>query len=168
MDFLELAANRYSVRQYGSDLVSEDCVEKILTAGRLAPTAHNNQPQEIIVVRSEEGLSSLRKCTVCHYDAPLAFIVNYNKNRAWKREYDGKCSGDVDAAIVTTHMMLEAERLGLGTTWIMYFIPEAVKTEFSLSEDAEPVAILLVGHADDEASPAHRSRRDLTDYVTYR
>ena len=36
----------------------------------------------------------------------------------WKREYDGKTSGDIDASIVTTHMMLAAAALGIGTTWV--------------------------------------------------
>lgn len=168
MDFLELASKRYSVRKYGSRPVPQDCVEKILAAGRLAPTAHNNQPQEIVVVRSGEGLSLLKKCTECHYDAPLAFIVSYDRDRAWKRGYDGKCSGDTDASIVTSHMMLEAASLGLGSTWVMYFIPEAVRVEFGLPENTEPVAILLAGYPEDAPSQNHGSRRDLGEYVTYR
>ena len=133
-----------------------------------APTAHNNQPQEIIVVRSEEGLSRLEKCTVCHYHAPLAFIVCYNKNRAWIRDYDGKCSGNVDASIAATHMMLEAEALGIASVWIMYFIPEAVMAEFALPDEVEPVAILYMGYAAEKPSPAHSERRALEEYVTYR
>ena len=168
MDLLKLMEDRYSVRKYKSDSVPQECVDKILLSARLAPTAHNNQPQEIIVVRREEGRALLRKCTECHYDAPLAFIVCYDKNRAWKRSYDGACSGETDAAIVTAHMMLEAQSLGLGTTWVMYFIPEAVKTEFALGDNLVPAAILLAGYADMGPAPAHASRRDTDEYVTYR
>ena len=168
MEYMKLIENRYSVRKYRAEQPDGEAIAQILEAARLAPTAHNYQPQEIIAVTSTEGLALLNKCTECRYGAPLAFIVCYNKNRAWKREYDGKCSGDVDAAIVTTHMMLAAESLGIGTTWIMYFIPEAVKTEFDLPEEIEPAAILYMGYADDKPSPAHFSRRELNEYVTYR
>ncbi len=49
-------------------------------------------------------------------------------------EYDEKSSGDIDASIVTTHMMLEAASLGIGSTWVMYFNPEAVREEFEVPE----------------------------------
>lgn len=47
MDFLELAKERYSVRIYSDEPVEEEKINKILEAGRVAPTAHNNQPQRI-------------------------------------------------------------------------------------------------------------------------
>lgn len=168
MEFLELAADRYSCRAFRAEPVGQADLDRILMAARLAPTAHNNQPQEIIVVRSEEGLSRLEKCTVCHYHAPLALIVCYDKSKAWVRDYDGRSSGDVDASIVATHMLLEAKSLGIDSVWIMYFIPEAVKTEFELPDGVEPVAILYMGYASEGAAPAHSERRAMDEYVTYR
>ncbi len=43
-------------------------------------------------------------------------------------------------------MMLEAADLGIGFMWIMYFIPEAVRVEFGLLDNVEPVAILIMGY----------------------
>ena len=48
-------------------------------------------------------------------------IICYDKNISWKRKYDGKDEGIIDASIVTTQMMLEIQDLGLGTTWIGSF-----------------------------------------------
>ena len=168
MDFLELAAKRYSVRQFKDIAIPQESIDKILIAANAAPTAHNNQPQEIIVVHSQEGLRRLKKCTECHYNAPLAFLICYDKNKSWKRSYDNKDSGAIDASIAATHMMLEAAELGLGSTWIMYFIPDAVQVEFALPDNLEPVAILLVGYADEAPSQAHFSRRKIKDCVSYR
>lgn len=168
MDFLDLAAKRYSVRKFKETQVPQESIEKILMAANAAPTAHNNQPQEILVVRTQDGLRALKKCTECHYNAPLAFLICYDKNKSWKRSYDGEDSGVVDASIVTTHMMLEATALGLGSTWIMYFIPEALRVELALPASCEPVAILLVGYADDAPSQAHFHRRNFKDCVSYR
>ena len=169
MDFLKLAADRYSVRKFKPDPVSPELIDKILKAGQLAPTACNFQPQKILVLRSPEALEKLKKCTECHFNAPLAMIVCNDGSRSWTRPYDGKSSGDVDASIVTTHLMLEAAELGLGSTWVMFFIPEAVKAEFALPEGVEPVAILPMGWPTEDASPSpkHGESCPMEDMVEF-
>lgn len=74
----------------------------------------------------------------------------------------------MDASIVATHMMLEVADLGIGSTWIMYFIPEAVRVEFELPDSVEPVAILIMGYTDAQPSIDHLKRRSLEEYVSYR
>ena len=66
---------------------------------------------------------------------------------------DGKRSGDIDASIVATHMMLEATELGLGSIWVMYWDPEKMRSEFGLDEKLEPVALLIVGYKSEMARP---------------
>ena len=168
-DFLKLAGERYSVRSFTGEAVPEETVRKILEAGRLAPTACNRQPQRILAVRSPEGLAHLRKCTECHFNAPLALIVCYDTNECWKRSYDGHFSGEADACIVATHMMLEAASLGVGSTWVMYFIPEAVKTEFELPGELEPAAILVMGFPAPGCVPSamHGSRKPAEETVRF-
>ena len=153
-DFLQLASDRYSVRSFDGNPVSEEDLQKILRAGHLAPTARNLQPQKIILVSGEEALAKLRRCTRCHFNAPLALIVCYDKTLCWERGFDGKSSGDIDAAIVTTHMMLEATSLGLGSTWVMFYDPEAVRREFRLPDTLESTAILVIGHPAADAAPS--------------
>lgn len=92
MNFLELAKNRYSVRKFKKDEIPQAVIDKIIEAGMIAPTGCNNQPQRIVVVKSKEGLEKLYECTRCHFNAPLAFIISYNKDEDWKRPYDGKNS----------------------------------------------------------------------------
>ena len=77
------------------------------------------------------------------FGAPCAVIVCADTGEAWTRKYDGKTIGDIDASIVTDHMMLAAASLGLDTLWICMFKPEAVREEFRLPEHVEPVNILL-------------------------
>lgn len=115
-EFMRLASERYSVRKFDGRALEPDAIEKILRAGRLSPTACNRQPQRIAVINSPEGLERLRRCTGSHFNAPAALLVCYDKEECWKREYDGASSGNIDAAIVTTHMMLAAAALGVGTT----------------------------------------------------
>ena len=165
---MDLARERYSVRKYRQKKVPGELVEQILRAAELAPTGCNNQPQRIIVVESEEGLTRLRECTRCHFDAPLAFIIGYNKNECWKRPYDGKLSGDIDASIVTTHMMLEAAELGLGTCWVMHYRPEVLREKFGISEEIETTALLVAGYPAEESVPAagHTAFRPAPELIT--
>ncbi|MBR6729531.1 MAG: nitroreductase family protein, partial [Clostridia bacterium] len=80
MEFLKLAEERYSVRKFTAEPVAQDVIDKILKAGHVAPTACNYQPQRIFVINSPEGLEKLKNCTRCHFDAPCAMLVCYNKD----------------------------------------------------------------------------------------
>lgn len=156
MDFMTLAKARYSVRKFKSDPVGEDVLAQILEAGRVAPTAVNNQPQRLLVIQSEEGLEKLEKVTPCRFGCPLAILVCYEEAAAWHRPVDGKCSGDIDAAIVTTHLMLAARELGVGSTWVMKFDPEAARREYAIPEGWYPTALLVMGYPADDAAPSPR------------
>lgn len=153
MDFLELAEGRFSVREFADRKVEREAIEKILRAGQAAPTACNRQPQRIFVIESEDGLAKFRKCTNAHHNAPLAILVCFDKDECWIRDYDGKASGDIDASIVCTHMMLEAANLGVGSTWVMHYIPEAVKVEFELPDNLESTALLVMGYPAEGVTP---------------
>ena len=169
MDFLELAKKRHSVRKYADKPVEEDKLQQILQAGRAAPTAVNFQPQRIIVVREKAGLDKLKK-TAQVYDAPLAIIVCADHSVAWKRPFDGKNTVDIDASIVTDHMMLQATELGLGSVWICYFKPDILKEEFNIPDQVEPVNILAVGYVAGEALAPDRHdtlRKPLKDTVCF-
>ena len=155
MDFLQLAAQRYSVRKFQEKKLPREALESILKAGMLAPTAHNNQPQRILVIDEPKGLEALDRATKCRFGAPDALLICYDKDACWKRDrYDGKASGEVDASIVTTHMMLAAADLGIGSTWVMHFDPVAMRREFSVPEEYEPVALLVMGYPAPDAAPA--------------
>lgn len=146
---------RYSVRKFEQRPVGQAALDAVLQAGLLAPTAKNLQPQRILVIRRQEDLEKLDRCTRCRFGAPCALLVCYDRDACWKRErYDGKPSGETDAAIVTTHMMLAAEALGIGTTWVMHFDPEAVRREFSVPEPCEPCALLVMGYPAPDAQPS--------------
>ncbi len=159
MDFMELAKRRCSVRAYEDRKVEPEKLERILEAARIAPTAKNLQPVKLLAVQSGEGLEKVGKAANI-YGAPLAIIVCADHQRAWTRPFDSKRSTDIDASILTDHMMLEATELGLGSVWICFFKPDVLREEFSLPEHLEPVNILAVGYA--SGAPASPDRHDKT------
>ncbi len=169
MDFLELAKKRYSVRQYKPEKVEKEKLDKILEAGRVAPTGANRQPQRIIVVESAEGLEKAGRAAKI-FGAPLIFIICADTSETWVRPFDGKKLTDIDASIVTDHMMLEAASLGLGSVWICRFEPEILRKEFDIPKEFEPVNILAVGYAEGDPSSPDRhaaARKPLSGTVFF-
>jgi nitroreductase len=165
MEFIDLVTKRFSARKYTSKKVETEKLQKILEAGRLAPTACNNQPIRLIVIESDEGLKKLQKASKT-FDAPLAIIVCSNSDECWKRSYDRKSSGDIDASIVTDHLMLQATELGLGSVWVCSFDPKILRQEFNISENFEPVNLLIIGYSADEApNPRHFIRKNIDEII---
>jgi nitroreductase len=163
MSFQQLATDRYSVRTFKADPVSQEQIDAILQAGRIAPTACNNQPQRIKVIQNADELAKIDECTTCRFDAPLVLLICYDSSASWVRPFDKENSGTVDASIVTTHLTLQAAELGLGSTWVMYFDPAKIKSAFNLPENIVPVALLPIGHPAEEAKPAplHSSKKPI-------
>lgn len=167
MDFLDLARRRYSVRNYSDRPVEEDKLQKILEAGRLAPTAVNFQPQKIFVLKSKEAMDKLRSVTRMAYNAPMAMLICYDKNISWKahRFGDDYDAGPMDADIVTTMMMLQATELGLGTLWVRGYRTQDIIDAFPMPENIVPVCILLLGYPTDEKPSNRTYRKELIDTV---
>ena len=74
----------------------------------------------------------------------------------------------MDLAIMTSHMMLQAQELGLGTTWVCWFDTAKVKEAFEIPDGLQPRVLLPIGYPaeDVEPGPMHPFRKELSDYVT--
>ncbi|MFV0527772.1 MAG: nitroreductase family protein [Lachnospiraceae bacterium] len=170
MSFLDLAKRRYSVRTYLTKKVEQEQIDRILEAAWVAPTAANKQPQRIFVLQSEEALEKVGKAARV-FQAPLVFLICSDTREAWQRRHDGHQSTDIDASIITDHMMLEATELGLGSVWICAFRPQVIIEEFELPEYLVPVNLLAVGYADEEPLSANRHkglRKEISETVIYK
>ena len=170
MTFLQLAKDRYSVRKYAQRPVEPEKVTAILEAAKVAPTAHNNQPQHIFVVQSPEAREKLASVCRCTFGAPVIFVVCYDEALSWKNKLmPGYQSGETDAAIVCTHMMLEACDLGLGSCWVGMFNSDQVIAALGLPEHLVVSALLPTGYAAKDAAPIamHTTYRPDADMVTY-
>ena len=86
------------------------------------------------------------------------------------RPFDQKQTGDIDASILTDHMMLQATELGLGSVWVCYFKPDVLRQEFDLPANLEPVNILAVGYAGEDFTDPERhgqTRIPVSELVSY-
>ncbi|MBR6728972.1 MAG: nitroreductase family protein, partial [Clostridia bacterium] len=167
--FLKLAAERYSVRKFQDKPLAQADIDKILAAAHVAPTGCNNQPQRILVLNSADSIEKLKSCTKSHFDAPTAMLICYNKEESWTRSYDGALSAPVDAAIITTHMMLMAHSIGVGSCWVMHFDPAAMRKAYNIPAHYVPEALLVMGYPHPEAEPRekHTLVRPMEEVVYY-
>lgn len=111
MDALEAIARRRSVRRYKADPVSQELIEKVVDAGRRAPTARNEQPWEFVVVTDPQVRSTL--AGICDYgrfikESPVC-IVTFCRDTKYYLE---------DGCAAIENMLVAAEALGLGTCWV--------------------------------------------------
>ena len=166
---LELMKSRYSARSYKSEKIEREKLEKILEAGRVAPTAANKQTQKILIVQSKEGLEIIEKSTRS-YAPPLVMIICSESANSWKSPYDGKDMNDIDCSIVSTHMMLMAKSLGIDSLWINRFDPDILTKEFNIPKGYEIVNLLVLGYADKEPLSPQRhekTRKPLSETIFY-
>ena len=169
MTFQELAHARYSVRSFQDRPIEEEHLNLILEAGRVAPTACNFQPQKIYVAKSEEARAKLASVCRCTFGAPVILVVCYDRERDWKNKLmPGYESGETDAAIVCTHMMLQAFELGIGSCWVGYFNPQTVAETLGLPENVTVSALLPMGYPAENAEPLplHEQVREFADTIT--
>lgn len=169
MTFAELAKNRYSVRSYKDEPIAQAELDMILEAGRVAPTAHNNQPQRIFIARRQEVRQKLASVCRCTFGAPVILVVGYDRTRERQSRYNpGYAFGETDAAIVCTHMMLQAADLGIGSCWVGLFSRKEVSEILELPEEVTVTGLLLLGYPADDAEPLplHFQYREKEQTVT--
>jgi nitroreductase len=149
MTFQELIHQRESIRNYDPEKpVEKDKLERILEAGRIAPSAANRQPWRFYLVSSPGYLEKTRACYTPSWfgDAPHVLIVAGKRQEAWVRKFDGYNALETDLTIAMDHMILAAEAEGVGTCWIAAFDPEKLKRSGILDPDEVVFAITPLGY----------------------
>ena len=168
MEFEDIIRKRTSTRKFSNKQLDQKILNKILEAGRLAPTAKNNQPIKIYVVNSNEGIEKIDKASSCRYGAPTVLIICGNKNEAYhKSDYT---TYEMDSCIVGTHMMLEATNLGVDNIWIESFDEKTLSEEFSIPNELTPVLLIPLGYKTEDCpiNPLHDKRKALEEIVEYK
>lgn len=170
MNFMELAEARHSTKKFSDRKLEDEKLQKILEAGNLAPTAKNSQPHRIYVLRSEEALEKAAGVTPCVYGASTVLLFTYNTDEMYVFPGGSRQdSGMEDCAIVATHMMLEAEELGVASCWVNRFNPSDASEIFDLPDNERPALFMDLGYPAEGAGPLpkHFKKKALDEIVTY-
>ncbi len=166
MEYLDLIRNRYSGRAYTPDPVEDDKLQQVLEAARLAPTAANRQPFQIIVIHTKGRQAELQRIYAREWfsQAPLLLCGVGVPRYSWVRE-DNRRYLDVDVAIVMDHLILAAANLGLGTCWVAAFNAIAAREILKLPDEVEPLIFTPLGYPADQIGI--KERKPLSELVRY-
>ena len=163
---LEAIKKRQSVRSYQDKEIPEEILQQILEAGRLAPSACNNQPWKFIVVKDKRLKEKL--ITACKnqnfVEEASVVIVGCAINPSYKMG-NGEYSYTIDLAIALEHMSLQAAALGLGTCWIGAFYQDQVKEILKIPDDVSVVALMPLGFP--QALSTITERKSLSEIICY-
>lgn len=151
------------MRQFTDEPLSGDEVKLLLRAGLMAPSSKGLHSYEFVVVEDKQMLAALSTCKQVGSDflagAPLAIVVlaDPSKSDVWIE----------DASVAATHILLQAEDLGLGACWIQlrerYSADERsseqiVKSLLGVPDGLRAVCIVAVGHKGMERRPQNEDR----------
>lgn len=169
MDFSDVIKQRYSCKKYSERQITQEQLNDILEAGRVAPTAKNLQEQHIYVIQSAEALAKVDAWTPCRYGAPTVLVVAFDKENVYTYPGSTRQSGIEDAAIVATHLMLAATNAGVDSCWLNCVHIDELHEALGLPDNEEILMLLDLGFAAEEGGPLsnHFSRKALEETVSY-
>jgi nitroreductase len=166
MEFFDVIKNRHSIRAFKDKDVEEEKLQKILETVNSAPSAHNLQSYEVVLIKDskqKEGLASASRNQLFIAEAPVVLVFCANPNRNTRDPLRGSSLYCLqDATIAAAYAQLAATALGLSSVWIGAFDDEAVSNVINAS-DTRPVAIIPIGYPGEE--PRKTERRRIGDIV---
>lgn len=175
MEVFSCMATRHSTRKFKEEPVPQEVLDKVIEAGRQAPSGKHKNQSRFIVIRKKEVLQGLIALVqqefakmevtpenddnfggairaakkggyVFMYNAPVLIVV------ANKRDYGNKYA---DVSCAMQNMMLAANALDLGSCWINQLrwlqdnpVLRAYLQKLGMAEDEEVCASLSIGYPD--------------------
>jgi len=162
MSFIDIVLSRRSIRRYEKQDIPKDVLDKILEAGRQAPSAGNKQPWRFIVLTDydiKEKLSHGRWNTFVKDSVFTVVGCGYIGD-----EYGRKWS-TVDTSIALQNMVIAAWGLGIGSCWIGDFQEAEVKRLLNIPEDRKVIALVTFGYPAEKIGS--RQKKPIDEIVSY-
>ena len=162
MTVMEAIKARKSIRKYESKPIEPEKLEQVLEAGRLAPSARNEQTWKFIVTENAEQRAAVTAACGQEFvgEAPVILTVCTANQRMMRC---GQPACTIDASIAMSFMILEAAEQGLGTCWIGSFDEPQVRAALRIPEEYQIVALTPMGYPAED--PAPRPRKEMQEIL---
>ena len=143
MSPIDFVLSRRSIRRYEKKDIPSDILEKIIEAGRQAPSAANRQPRRFVILTDYEIKKELSKGLFNRFvkNSPVVIVGCANP----KDLLTGKWAS-IDTAISLQNMVVAAWTLGIGSCWIGDFKEEKVKQLLNIPANWKVVALVTFGY----------------------
>lgn len=145
---------RRSIRRFETRPVEPEKIERILKAGMQAPSAHNLQPWEFLVITEQEKRDAVSKMSPWAgmvAKAPVTIIVIGHQENKDMEKYLPQ-----DLGACTENILLQIAAEGLGGCWMGFYPDEdrvnSVRKYFNLPEDRIPFSVIALGYSPDRKS----------------
>ncbi|MBR6098952.1 nitroreductase family protein [bacterium] len=160
---------RRSIRRFFDKPVEQEKLERILRAGMQAPSAHNNQRWEFIVITEQDKKDAVSKMSPWAgmvANAPVSIVVlgkhNDEELNKWFAQDLGAC---------TENILLQIAEEGLGGCW-MGFYPDMdrvqmLKDFFNVPDGVIPFCVISLGYSPDENRYVDRADVSKIHYNKY-
>jgi len=151
MDLFEAIERRASVRTYGPVDIPEEDLERIVDAGRRAPSGGNRQPLQFIVITKPETLQALETVQEAFATASAAvgIVADPEVSRWWLE----------DAAAAAENMLLAITALGYASVWVEGTLlkqEDRAKELLGVPKAKRLIVLLPIGKATEDASQAEK------------
>lgn len=166
MAMLPAIAKRRSIRNFKPDPVEKEILQRILEAGRLAPSAKNRQEWRFIVIQKKDVRDRVKEAAFGQdYVGEAPVIVAFCTTNIGYRMPNGQLSYPVDLSFAASFMLLQAVSEGLGTCCLTTFDEQMVKEIISAPYSMKVVLLLLLGYTDETPEPPLRKPlKSITSY----
>ena len=160
MDTFSCIRTRREIRDYLEKPISDESLNRILEAGRLAPSSKNSQPWHFVVIRDKETLSKVSELTPTgdHIaKAPLAIAVLMDSAKL----------PEIDGSRAIQNMVLAAWDLGIGACWVTNFYEDGVKDLLSAPQRMKLITVMPFGYPTEPKTNRKKVRKPLEEIVHY-
>jgi len=166
---MDIIKKRRSIRKFLDKNISNELIKKLIDGARYAPSSHNTQPWEFIVVRDKEKIKHLSKThqwSEFLANAPVVIVVCVDSEKC--EMYPGNMFS-VCAAV--ENMLLTATSLDLATCWVYVHDPKDKKNEnhirkiLDIPEHIFVLCMIAVGYASEV--PRIKKVRNLNEMIHY-
>ena len=162
MDCVKEILNRRSIRKFKNEPISEEVINTILEAGRLAPTATNQQPWYFVVARAKQEKEAFIFSGFNKFVTEADFIVLgvYKKSEVVIEKLSL-----MDVTIALQNMVITAKVQGVGSCWMGAFDEMKLRDTLNLPDDCITVGAVAFGIADEQ--PKQPPKKQLNEIVHF-
>ena len=162
MNCVEEILNRRSIRKFKDEAVSEDVINNILEAGRLAPTATNQQPWYFIVAKNQQEKEAFIFSGFNRFVTDADFIVLgvYKKSEVVIEKLSL-----MDVTIALQNMVITAKVQGVGSCWMGAFDEKKLRYTLNLPDDCITVGAVAFGIPDEQ--PKQPPKKQIDEIVHF-
>lgn len=161
MDLMPEIMNRQSITEFQDRTIEPEKVDRIIEAGRLAPSAKNRQPWRFVVIDDPDMKSKIQEASFGQEHVGKAgIVIALCSTNIDYRMPNGQHSHPIDITFAASFMMLQAEHEGLGTCVVTTFDEIEVKELLTVPYKMKVIMLLLAGYPESRSIKELRKSRD--------